>query len=323
MPNLKVMVTHTHLGDDFVDNLRSEFPDVDFQLAMTNEEQLQAAPEADIICGWPSSKEVLEAAHRLRWIHCPGTGIDAIMKNLPELADSDVVLTNARGPHAAPMADHVLWMMISLAHQGREMARDQNERYWSTAKYDHGFVELAGSTMGILALGDIGKAVARRAFGFEIDVYAVDLHPAPPPPQVKEVWGLDRLDELMGISDWFVVAAPLTAESRGLIDARRIGLMKPSARLFVISRGGIVDEDALAAAIREGKLAGAGIDATEIEPLPQESPLWGLDNVILSPHASALTPEMYEGRRYAFRENMRRFLNNEPFIYVCDKTAGF
>ena len=177
--------------------------------------------------------------------------------------------------------------------------------------------------MGILALGDIGKAVARRAYGFDMDVYAVDLNPVTPPPQVKEVWGLERLDELMGMCDWFVVAAPLTAESRGLIDRRRIGLLKPSSYLIVISRGGIVDEDALADALRDGRLAGAGIDATAIEPLPQESPLWGLDNVVLSPHASALTPQMYEGRRQVFRENMRRFLNNEPFLYVCDKRAGF
>ena len=177
--------------------------------------------------------------------------------------------------------------------------------------------------MGILALGDIGKAVARRAYGFDIDVYAVDVNPVTPPPQVKEVWGLERLDELMQMCDWFVVTAPLTAESRGLIDERRIGLLKPSSYLIVISRGGIVDEDALADALQNGRLAGAGIDATAIEPLPQKSPLWGLDNVVLSPHASALTPQMYEGRRQIFRENMRRFLNNEPFLYVCDKRAGF
>ena len=137
------------------------------------------------------------------------------------------------------------------------------------------------------------------------------------------MWGLDRLDELLRISDWFVVAAPLTSKSRGMIDARRIGLLRPSSYLIVISRGGIVDEAALADALRGGRLAGAGVDATEVEPLPQDSPLWDLDNLVLSPHASALTPRMYEGRRQAFRENMRRFLNGEPFLYACDKRAGF
>lgn len=320
---MKVLMTNAHLGDGFVEQLQEEFPQVEFLTAMTIEEQMQEAPDADAICGWPDSPEVVEAAAQLRWIHCPGTGIDKIMAELPALADSDVVLTNARGPHANPMADHVLWMMLSLSHRGRQMAEDQRLGVWNTDKYSHAFVELSGSTMGILALGDIGSAIARRAYGFDIDVYAVDINPVTPPPHVKEVWGMERLDELMQISDWFVVTAPLTAESRGLIDSRRIGLLKPTSYVIVISRGGIVDEDALADALSHGRLAGAGVDATAIEPLPRESPLWGLDNVVLSPHASALTPQMYEGRRQVFRENLRRFLGNEPFIYVCDKRAGF
>lgn len=320
---MKVLITDAHLGEGFIDQLRAEFPQAQFTMAINAAEQLAQAPDADVICGWPSDTAVIEAAERLRWIHCPGTGIDKIMAELPALADSDVVLTNARGPHANPMADHVLWMMLSLAHKGRQMAEDQRRRRWDTAAYSHAFVELAGSTMGILALGDIGKAVARRACGFDIDVYAVDVNPVDPPPQVKEVWGLDRLDELMRVCDWFVVTAPLTAESRGLIDRRRIALLKPSAYVIVISRGGIVDEEALADALQSGRLAGAGIDATAVEPLPPQSALWDLPNVALSPHASALTPQMYEGRRRIFTENMRRFLNNEPFIYVCDKRAGF
>ena len=320
---MKVLMTNAHLGEGFVEQLQSEFPQVEFHTAISLDEQLREVADADVICGWPDSPEVVSAAAKLRWIHCPGTGIDKIMAELPALADSDVVLTNARGPHANPMADHVLWMMLSLSHRGRQMAEDQRLRQWDTDRYSHSFVELSGGTMGILALGDIGSAIARRAYGFDMDVYAVDINPVTPPPQVKEVWGLERLDELMAMCDWFVVTAPLTAESRGLIDARRIGLMKPSSYLIVISRGGIVDEDALADALCEGRLAGAGIDATAIEPLPQESPLWDLDNVVLSPHASALTPQMYEGRRQVFRENMRRFLSNEPFLYVCDKRAGF
>ena len=321
---MKTLITDAHLGEAFIEQLRAEFPEVDFIAPETEREQIAHAADADLICGWPSSTAVIEAAARLRWIHCPGTGIDKIMADLPSLADSDVVLTNARGPHANPMADHVLWMMLSLSHKGRQMADDQRQRHWDTDKYSHAFIELSGATMGILALGDIGMAVARRAYGFDMDVYAVDINQvAAPPPQVREVWGLDRLDDLMAMSDWFVVTAPLTAQSRGLIDRRRIGLMKPTASVIVISRGGIVDEDALTDALRQGRLAGAGIDATAIEPLPQESPLWDLDNLILSPHASALTPQMYEGRRQIFRENLRRFLSNQPFLYVCDKRAGF
>jgi phosphoglycerate dehydrogenase-like enzyme len=177
--------------------------------------------------------------------------------------------------------------------------------------------------MGILALGDIGMAVARRAHAFGMDVYAIERQQMPTPPVVKEVWDTERLDDLLGISDWFVVTAPFTSETEGLIDRRRIGLLKPGAHLIVISRGGIVDEKAMIDSLHAGRLAGAGLDVMEEEPLPPDSPLWDVDNVIVSPHVSALTTEMWEGRRQIFKENLRRFLANEPFIYVCDKQVGF
>ena len=131
------------------------------------------------------------------------------------------------------------------------------------------------------------------------------------------------LDEMLEISDWFVIAAPLTPETLGIIDSRRIGLMKNGAYFILISRGGIADEQAVIEALKSGKLAGAAIDSFVTEPLPTTSPFWDMENVIVSPHASALTPEMWEGRRKIFEENLRRYLTNEPFLYVCDKKAGF
>ena len=304
----------------FVEELRTAFPGVEFLYAATEEEQIRLLRDADALYGWPS-RDVLLAAERLRWIQCPGTGIDAITK-ISELVDSDAVLTNMRGPHANPMADHVMGMIVTLAHRLHEMWDDQRASRWGTT-YDGRQVELSGSTMGILALGDIGAAVARRAHGFGMRVYAVDKHPRPPTPGVAEVWGLDRLDELLGVSDWFVVTAPLTSETRGLIDRDHLLKLKEGAYVIVISRGGIVDEDALADGLRSGRIAGTALDAVAEEPLPQSSPLWGMDNVLITPHSSALTPEMYEGRREIFKENLRRFLANEPFLYVCDKRAGF
>ena len=309
------------LTEEFLGDLRATFPDVEFVEAATSEVQLAHVGDADAFFGWPS-REVFRAAERLRWLHNPGTGIDRISE-VPDIVDSDVVLTNARGPHAAPMADHVFSIVLAFAHRSRELWEDQQAHRWEPGKYDSRIVELGGSTMGILALGDIGRAVARRAYGFGMEVYAVDKRPVERPPEVQEVWGLERLDELLGLSDWFVVTAPLTEQTRGMIDRRRIGLLKPGSHLIVISRGGIVDEDALVDALRSGRIAGAGLDVMAEEPLPPDNPLWGLDNVILAPHVSALTPEMWEGRRKIFKENLRRFLANEPFLYVCDKEAGF
>ena len=317
---MKVVVAGL-LSDSFLEDLRASFPNVLFQPASTSEEHKFHIKHADVFFGYPS-REVVVSAEKLRWIACPGTGIDQVV-TIPEVVNSDVVLTNARGPHAEPMADHVLGMMLTFAHRARELRDDQKAHRWETKKYDGHMIGLNGQTMGILALGDIGAAVARRALGFGMKVHAVDSRPIPASRGVEGAWGLERLDELLGISDWFVVTAPFTSETQGVIDKRRIGLLKPGSYMVVISRGGIVDEDALIDALRTGRIAGAGLDATAREPLPSDSPLWDMDNVILSPHVSALTAEMWEGRRQVFKENLRRFLSNEPFLYVCDKQAGF
>ncbi len=317
---MKVVVASL-FGDGFEDGLRDEFPGIDFVFASAVADQAREIVDADVFMGTPT-RDVFIAADHLQWLHCPGTGIDKLTA-ISELLDSDVVLSNARGPHAAPMADHVISMCLAFAHNTNEMMVDQKARHWETGKYDRTFIEMEGSTMGILALGGIGSAVARRAAGFGMIVYAVDKNPFPPPPGVEAVWALDRLHDLLAMSDWFVVTAPYTSDSRGMIGADELALMKPTAHLVVISRGGIVDEDALFEALSGGRIAGAGIDAFEAEPLPEDSRWWDLDNVIISPHASALTVEMWEGRREIFRENLRRFLANEPFLYVCDKTAGF
>ena len=317
---MKVVVASL-FGDGFEESLAEEFPDLDFVFAASEEDQAAEIKDSDVFMGSPS-RDVFLASDRLRWLHCPGTGIDKLT-SIPEIEDSDVVLTNARGPHAAPMADHVISVCLAFAHRTNEMMADQRAHVWDTQKYDRSVIEMEGSTMGIVALGDIGSAVARRAVGFGMKVYAVDKRPFAAPPGVEAVWGLDRLDDLLRMSDWLVVTAPYTTDTKGMIGASELALMKPTAHLIVISRGGVVDEDALFDAARDHAIAGAGIDAFEVEPLPNDSPWWDLDNVIISPHASALTVEMWEGRREIFRENLRRFLANRPFMYVCDKTAGF
>lgn len=304
----------------FYADLKTSFPEVDIKVVDTVEDQMKEIKDANAYFGW-ITRDVFLAADRLQWIHCPGVGIDRLMV-IPELVESDVVLTNSPGPHVNVMADHVMGMVVALAHRFGEAWDDQRARRWGGSNYTARFAELTGRTMGILALGQIGMAVATRAHAFNMDVYGVDLHPKPPTPVVKEIWGLERLDELMSISDWFVVAVPYTAETDKMIDAGRFAHLKEGAHVIVISRGGIVDEDAMIEGLRSGRIAGAGLDVADVEPLPADSPLWDL-NTIISPHSSASSPEMYEGRQQLFKENLRRFLANEPFVRVCDKRAGF
>jgi phosphoglycerate dehydrogenase-like enzyme len=300
--------------------LRNAYPAAEFVVASTGEEQIEQIRDADAYYGWPA-REVFVAAERLRWVHCPGTGIDQITK-IPELIESDVVVTNTKGPHVAPMADHVMGMVVMLAHRWRELMEDQRLHRWETGKYHNTYLQLEGSTIGILAVGDIGAAVARRAHGFGMKIYAVDVQPHNL-PEVREVWGPERLDDLLRISDWFVVTAPLTPATRNLIDARRLGLMKESSRLIVISRGGIVNEGALVGALQSGTIAGAALDAFEPEPLASDSPLWDMDNVIITPHASAYTTDLLTGRWQVYVDFLECFMTGKPFPYVCDKSAGY
>ena len=321
---MKVLWTQTPGSEEipFFGELKSLYPDVEFKFAENIEQELEAIADAEIYYGWPSN-EVFNKADNLKWIHCPGTGIDRITEGIPGLASSEVVLTNCRGPHANPMADHVLGMMLTITHRLNEQWDDQKARRWDTYKYADTFIELTGKSMGILALGDIGKAVAKRAHGFGMQVYAVDIRQVEKIPEVDEVWGMDKLDEVISKVDWFVVTAPITKETSNLIDARRIGLLKKDAHIVIISRGGIVDEGALAKALLDKSIAGAAIDAFAKEPISDESPFWDMENCIISAHASAYSREMAKGRLDIFKENLRRYVSKEDFLYVCDKRAGF
>ncbi len=324
---MKVVVTPMPGGigpgepnDVVMRDLITNFPGLEFVWCETEEDQLIAIEDADVYCGWPTRKVFL-ASKNLKWIHCAGTGIDGIMK-IPELVDSEIPVTNSRESHVSPMATHVFALITSLAQRLPSMWTQQQAREWHPDDYSWRQIELEGSVLGIYGFGNIGRRVAKRAQGFDMCVYAVDKNPRPS-KYVDEVWGPDRLDELAALSDWFVVACPYTDETLNSIDRGRIGLMKPTAHIIVISRGGIVDEEAMCDAIRGGKLAGAGLDAMEPEPPQPDSPLWDTPNVIFSPHASALVPDMYIGRREVFKENLRRYIAGEPFLYECDKVAGY
>ena len=310
------------LGDAFVQDLRNSFPEVDFRPAYTIEEQLREAAEAEVQFGLMSG-EVFRAAKKLRWFHFVGIGFDVILQGAPELVESDVVMTNARETHVIAMADHALAMVLAFAHRVPDLVEDRRVHRWDTKKYQGAMRELAGTTMGILAMGDIGQAVAQRASGFDIEVYGVDVRRMDPPAGVKEVWGPERLDEVLAVSDWFVVTAPLVDSTRGLLDRQRLTRLKQGAYVIVVSRGGIVLEDALAEALSSGHVAGAALDAVDPEPLVDDSPLWDLPNVIMSPHVSADSPEMWERRRQIFKENLRRYLVGETLLNICDKEKGF
>ena len=186
---LKVLVGAL-LTDSFKEDLVKEFSDIEFLFGHSQQEEINLVGDADVYMG-NITREIFLASQKISWIQCPGTGIDKIM-SIPEVIDSDVVVTNSRGPHTEPMADHGIAMILTFAHRLRDLWEDQKQRKWDLPFYDEKMIELNGSTMGILGVGGIGSAVARRAAAFGIDVYGVDIDRNAGGPGVKEIWGLDR-----------------------------------------------------------------------------------------------------------------------------------
>ena len=316
------VVLDSEADREFVAELRNSFPSVNFCQAPTEADQVREIPDAEVLFG-AITPAVFEAARRLRWCHFVGAGFDKLVRGNPAFVASDVILTNAPGTHAIAMADHVMGMILTLAHRLVDMLDDQRAHRWDVDKYRGQMRELEGTTMGLLAVGSIGRAVAVRAQAFGIRVYGVDLKPMKPPEGVAKVWTLEGLERLLRISDWLVVTAPLTDGTEGLLNRERIGQLKQGSHLIVISRGGIVDETAVVEGLRSGSIAGAGFDAVETEPLPDESPLWDMPNVLISPHVSGDSPQTWERRYRIFKDNLARYLKGDPLLHICDKRAGF
>jgi len=258
---------------------QAQFPEVEFVPARTVAEQVAAVRDADAYLGMISREAFLAAGSRLRWVHAGSAGIERLAA-IPELVESDVVVTNTRGAHAPCIADHAFAMLLALTRRLPDLLADQRQHVWRRPGVVSGMRELTGATLVIVGLGNIGRAIARRAVAFDMRLLGVDVRPGEPPAGVEVVWGLERLDEALGQADVVAVATPFTPQTRHLLDARRIGLIKPGAYLLVVSRGGIVEEPPLIAALREGRLSGAGLDVQEHEPLPADDPLWEAPNLI-------------------------------------------
>ncbi len=284
------------------------------------DEWKQQLAGADVLFG-PTSipREFIEAAPNLRWFQVINAGVDRLAQE--GLLDRGFVVTNVSGLVAVSIAEWVMGTALMLAKNLHQAVRAQGERRWSAWRVG----ELAGQTMGIAGLGAIGRETARRARAFDMRVIASRRTAAPgaADPDCDEVVSYDDLARLLRESDYLVLCVPLTAETHHLIGARELAMMKPTATLVNIARGAVVDQEALIAALRQGTIAAAALDVFDPEPLPAESPLWGMANVIMTPHVSG-SIEGY-GRRSAelFVENLGRFVSGEKLMNVVDPGLGY
>jgi len=280
--------------------------------------------DAGIAITWSVRPQQIAAAKKLRWIHSPAAAVHQLI--FPELVNSDIMLTNAREVHGPVVAEHVIALIFALAKKIPGSVRLQEKHVWGQQiLWDElpRVREVAGAIVGLIGLGSIGRPVARIAKSLGMRVLAVREHPEKGNEGAAAVHGPAQIDEVFRQADYIVLAVPVTPSTKGIVDAEHLALMKPDACLINVGRGPLVDEPALAAALRDKKIGGAALDVFPKEPLPADSPLWDVPNLLITPHTAALTDKLWERHYALFSENLRRFLNGQPLQAVVDKRKGY
>ena len=303
-----------------MEEAQQAFPQIQFVAAGDEDDILREIVDAEIVFGG-ISREAFLAAKQLKWIQNPGAGVEGLAR-IPELAESDVTITNTRGAHAATIAEHTFGFLLSLTRQLPQLLQAQREHNWAR-RIEGPQVGLTGLTLGVVGMGNIGHAIAKRGHAFDMNVIGVDVNEVPKPDFVDELNLLDGLDDLMRRSDVVAVAAPITPETAGMVGPEQLRLLKPTAYLLVMSRGGIIDEDTLVQMLNEGQLAGAGLDVMATEPLPEDSPLWDTPNLLLTPHCSGRSSYTSAAGKTIFYDNLRRYLAKEPLTNLVDLKRGY
>ena len=305
--------------------------------------------EAEVLCAYSVPTDWRERAPHLRWLQYPGAGVDSLRSSGLLDANSGVMVTTATGIHATTISEYVFGSMLMFNWNWPQMVRLQDRHVWarSASWYNLGGRELVGQTLGVVGLGHIGRRVAQlgHAFGMRVlgmrrsSVAAEEMREGEDDgaeqaqqahiADTSDVEGVDafyppdQLHTMLGLCDYVVLAVPLTRETEKMIGEAEFRAMRPNVYLVNIARGRVIDEQALIRALKEGWIAGAGLDVTEEEPLPADSPLYAMSNVILTPHISGAS--VYYDQRLAalFAENLRRYRAGEPLLNLYDPARGY
>lgn len=293
----------------------------------STEDFLARLQTAEILCSYWLPNNWRELAPRLRWLQASGAGIDGLRSTGILDATSGVIVTTAVGIHAATIGEYVFGSMLMFNRTWPEMVRLQDRRVWprSANWYKLGGRELDNQTLGIIGLGSIGRRVAQlgKAFGMQVLATRRTVHNAESDPDVDQIYPLERLHEMLRQCDYVVLAVPLTAQTEKLIGEAELRVMQPHTYLVNVARGQIIDERVLIRALQEGWIAGAGLDVAEEEPLPSESPLFSLPNVILTPHISGVSVHYDKRLTELFADNLQRYRSNRPLRNLYDPVRGY
>jgi phosphoglycerate dehydrogenase-like enzyme len=278
--------------------------------------------DAEVILHWAGPRDHVRAAFlaspKLRWVHSRAAGLDSML--FPELVESPIPLSNGTGVFSQSLGEFALAVILYFAKDIRRLLRNQEACRWEQFDVE----ELTGQTVGIVAYGDIGRAVASRVHAMGMRVLALKRHaPVSADPFVERFYGPSELNAMLSECDYVVAAAPLTAETRHMISDDALAAMKPNAVVINIGRGPVIDQAALVRALDAGKIKGAGLDVFEQEPIPADDPIFKLPNVLISPHSADHTKEWLNQAMRFFLEQYQRFSGGQPLQNIVAKHLGY
>ena len=309
-------------GPDLADQLRTATPKAKI-VPVTSSTVMSEIADADGYIGEITSAEV-RAAKNLKWVGVMSAGVERVLfpaDGSSDLRQSNIILTNNKIVQGPEIADHALAMLLMMSRNLNFLYRNDQQQVWDPHSF-HG-IELNGKTAVVIGVGGIGTQISIRANAFGMTVIGVDPEDKPFLPFIKRVVKPDQLDDVIPEADVVFISVPDTPKSHKMMGAKEFGLMKKSSYFIAVSRGGIYDMNGLVKALDERRLAGAGVDVTDPEPLPKEHPLWKFDNVVITPHIAGRSDQDAGRMVGTLKENIRRFVDGRPLINVVDKQKGY
>ncbi len=289
---------------------------------VTRQNVMNEIVDADAFIGEPTPEQV-RAAKKLKWVHVMSAGVERVLflSGGNDLRDSDIILTNNKIVQGIEIADHAMAMLLALSRDLPSFWANKQSETWRQRPYRG--IELNGRTAVIIGLGGIGNQIATRAWGFGMTVIGVDPEDKPFSPFVKKTVKPDQLDAVLPEADVVFISAPHTPQSHKMVGPREFDLMKKGAYFIAVSRGGIYDLPSLIKALDGQRLAGAGVDVMDPEPLPKGNALWKFPNVIITPHIAGRSDKDHARMVGTAKENLARFLDGRPLLNVVNKQKGY
>ncbi len=315
---MKVLFTFD-LKDKYIDSLKKSFKNVEIVKSEDMDVLSEEVKDADVMAAMLMRKfdsDLIKKGKNLKWIQSWSAGVDRFLKEdlFDYLKENDITLTSVRGIHRESMAEQVIGYLISFSRRFFDLYELQQKREWDRIKVDY----LKNKTLAIFGLGAVGQEVARKASAFNMNIIGIKRNTDVEIPHVNQIYSPEQKEEVLNKADYVVVTLPLTDQTRGYFGQKEFQAMKKSAHFINVARGEIVKQAELIKALQDETIAGAALDVFEEEPLPEDSPLYELDDVIITPHTAGLFPHYNKEAVQVFKNNLRLFLEGEEMVNVID-----